>query len=84
VGSLVLGDLVWTLLLEVAGGLPLGEPLPTGPEVPKKEIQPLLGVKDRLLRGFGISTILLCSSEVRPSALGAAGPCRTIGSVLRG
>ena len=30
-------------------------PLPTGPEVPKKEIQPLLGVKDRLLRGFGIS-----------------------------
>jgi hypothetical protein len=30
-------------------------PLPTGPEVPKKEIQPLFGVKDRLLRGFGIS-----------------------------
>ena len=31
-------------------------PLPTGPEVPKKEIQPFLGDKDRELRGFGIST----------------------------
>jgi hypothetical protein len=55
VGSLVLWDLVRTLLLEAAGGLPLGEPLPTGPEVPKKEIQPPSGVKDRLLRSFGIS-----------------------------
>ncbi len=30
-------------------------PLPTGPEVPKKEIQPPSGVKDHLLRSFGIS-----------------------------
>jgi hypothetical protein len=74
VGSLVLGDLVRTLLLEAAGGLPFGEPLPTGPEVPKKEIQPLLGVKDRVLRVLGSPPIPPCSSEVRTSAMGAAGP----------
>jgi hypothetical protein len=59
-------------------------PLPTGPEVPKKEIQPPSGVKDRLLRSFGISAHTPCTSEVRPSALRAAGPCRTIRSVMRG
>jgi hypothetical protein len=53
-GTLVAPYLVRTVLLEAAGGLPLGEPLPTGPEVPKEEIQPLLGIKDRILRCFGI------------------------------
>jgi hypothetical protein len=49
-GALVASDLVRTVLLEAAVRLPLGEPLPTGPEVPKEEIQPLLGIKDRVLR----------------------------------
>ena len=72
------------MLLEAAGGFPLGEPLPTGPEVPKKEIQPLLELKDRLLRGFRISVhapVLFGGEALSP---GAAGPCRTIRSVLRG
>jgi hypothetical protein len=33
---------------------------------------------------LGSPPILLCAPEVRPSALGAAVPCRTIGSILRG
>ena len=75
-----------TLLLDAPGGLLLGEPRSAGPEVPEKEIQPLSGVKDRTIRGFGPSahTLLLCSSEERPSVLGAAGPFRTIRRVLRG
>jgi hypothetical protein len=44
-----------TLLREAPGGLLLGEPRSAGPEVPEKEIQPLSGVKDRILRGFGTS-----------------------------
>jgi Cd2+/Zn2+-exporting ATPase len=34
--------------------------------------------------GDGVPPVFLCSSEVRPSVLGAAGSCRTIRSVLRG
>src|SRR5215208_1256840 len=44
-----------TLLLDAPGGLLLAEPRSAGPEVPEKEIQPLSGVKDRILRGFGSS-----------------------------
>ena len=47
-------DLVRAVLLEAAGGLPLGEPLPTGSEVSEKEIEPLLGIQDRALRCFGV------------------------------
>jgi hypothetical protein len=81
----------WTLMFwEISfkpcysSGLPLGELPPTGPEVPKKEIQPLLGVKDHLLRGFGISAhtpVLFGGEALSP---GASGPRRTIRSVMRG
>jgi hypothetical protein len=74
----------WTVPLEAGGNLPLGEPLPTGPEVPKKEIHPLPGIKGCVLRVLGSPPTLLCYLEVRPSGLGAAGPCRTIRSVLWG
>jgi hypothetical protein len=37
------------------GDLPFVESLPSGPETPEKETQPLLGIKGRAFWGFGTS-----------------------------
>jgi hypothetical protein len=42
------------VLLEAAGGLPLGEALPPGPEMPEEQIQPLLRIHALALWGFGV------------------------------
>ena len=42
-------DLVRAVLLEAAGGLPLGEAIPPGPEVAEEQIQALLGIYGRAL-----------------------------------
>jgi hypothetical protein len=42
------------VLLEAAGGLPLGEAIPPGPEVSEEEIQALFGIYGHVLREMGI------------------------------
>jgi hypothetical protein len=54
------------------------------PRCPRRRSSPSSGSMTAYSGVLGSPTILLCSSEVRPSALGAAGPCRTIRSVMRG
>ena len=81
-GALVLGDLVRTLLLEAAS---LSEsPSRQVPRCPRRRSSPSSGSRTAYIGVLGSPPILPCSSEVRPSALGAAGPCRTIRSVMRG
>jgi hypothetical protein len=51
--------------------VPLGEP-PRCPGAPKKEIQPPLGIKERVLRGFGISAhtpVLFGGEALSPGGL---------------
>jgi hypothetical protein len=55
------------------------------PKCPIRRSSPPSESRTGSLGVLGPPPLLLCgSSEVRPSALGAADPCRTIGSVLRG